>query len=287
MKEKKRKVLKQINNISKALNKDEFSYQLGNIPEITREEEYAIFQKLHKEKNIKVASVTLTNGASFSIKEKYFDAQIKNWLEGLVGATTMNIKMEKINLKLTNKAKKIIEKLEEEDKQKLFISKNDPPIITTAKNWESIEIHFLNDFDVKIYINGDFYKTMSNIDLKFYREKTKDKNPISSWLFLRYLAVLQEQKENSATIQNISGMLGVKTNNCSKIKSNLSDKLKKVFGIKEDPFINYNDLGYYKTKFELKPISKIRGDGELYISPKNDFNDNKIYPNKNDEWNKI
>ncbi len=151
--------------------------------------------------------------------------------------------------------------------------------------WEDIKIEFQNKFEVKIYIKENFHKTINNIDLDFYRKKTKDKNPTTGWKFLETLSVTQSSQENTATVENISYSLGVSMENCHKIKSNLSKTLKKIFGIEEDPFLSYKDIGYYKTKFELLPISTLRGNGEVYIPPRDDFNDNQDFKRNGEEDN--
>lgn len=155
--------------------------------------------------------------------------------------------------------------------------------LPTKASWEEIEIKFKNHYEIDIYFKNKFKKSLKYEDLGFYRKKTKDNKKTSEWMFLYALSVIQNQKENEATVDSMAVSMGkmlettINKNNCEQIKSKLSKKLIEIFNIEESPFYSYKDIGYYKTKFKLLPVPEIRGSGEVYISKRNELNENQDF----------
>lgn len=148
--------------------------------------------------------------------------------------------------------------------------------------WDDIEIKLKDPFEIEVFKNKKFIEQIDYIKLRF-DTGIKNKKPDRQWQFLILLSLLQGKNEKKATnkemAESMSEKLGreISVNNCETIKKNLSKKLSKIFGIDDDPFYTYKEHGYYKPKFTLKPIPILRGDGEVYITHKKEFNDEIDY----------
>ena len=177
----------------------------------------------------------------------------------------------------------------------IFKLKHNIPVKDTAKDkkespyrlpigttWENITIKFKDEFEVEIFMKGKFFKKASHEDLGFLKSN-KSKKPDRGWNFLLLLSVIQEHKEMEATQKNMADSLTrklgkiISINNCEKIKSDMSRKLQEVFSVEGEPFEDYKEYGYYKTKFILKPLPNLRGEGSPFITKRNEFKEGFDY----------
>lgn len=157
-------------------------------------------------------------------------------------------------------------------------SKINLELLPGVKNWEDIEIKFKNEFDIDVYINGKFYRKLNNEELGFFKSGTKDKKPDIHWAFLYQLSIIYNNiKIAQPTIEIMAKCLKTTKEACEKAKSQLSKKLQEIFNITEKPFYDYKEKGYYQTKFILKTLPELRGDGEVFISKGDGYNDNIKY----------
>jgi hypothetical protein len=267
------KVLETINYYNLKEKSGKTKHLLGKINDVPTSIEYETFQELHKKKIINVLSVTCSNNRHLFIEDDYrlypYIFSISRDLpHGLPQILELTINKKKVQKEI----ELLTKKTEKNEKISLLL-----PNLPTGLKWDDVQMKFENEFDIVIYIKKKFYKKISNVEMGFFRGKTKSKLPTREWCFLLLLSVIQEQKENEATAERMAVTLSsytdsqINKNNCEKIKSKLSYKLNDLFGISEDPFFRYSNLGYYKTKFQLKPIPSIRGKGEIYIPPRDDF----------------
>ncbi len=176
--------------------------------------------------------------------------------------------------------KELLKKAISEKKFESKNSVNKNKILLQANNWEEVEIKFKDKFTIEIYINENHVKTIDYEEIGFCG-KGKDKKPNAQWNFLYRFSGINSFKKEEATKQSMVSSLEKKEANIDKIKSKLSKKLKELFGLNDDPFYIYKDYGYYNPKFKIKPIPKVRGDGELYDFT-GQYNDNIDYKEKED-----
>ena len=146
----------------------------------------------------------------------------------------------------------------------------------------------MNAFEIEISVNNNIIEKFSVDRLKFYNGP-KSKKPDRQWQFLRALSFLQGKNGMGATKDAMCSSLSTKPNkkiednNCEKIVKKLSDNLNNAFGMSGKPINSYEDYKCYKPVFTLIPETIIRGDGESFILPRSNFNDNIGYEkDKND-----
>lgn len=175
-------------------------------------------------------------------------------------------KFEEIFKELEDKfTKKTIDQLE--PMRVLQKSKKIVPFdIPKDTEWEDVEIKFKNRYDVEIRIRGAFFNNSNNEEMGFFRSGTTDKMPDKQWEFLQHLSTYVNFPSIHPTIDTIAGSLKIKSNDCMKIKEKLSKGLKEIFGIKDEPFRDYEETKCYKTKFKLIPEVLLRNDGEIRLS---------------------
>ena len=156
--------------------------------------------------------------------------------------------------------------------------------------WEDIEIKFQNEFDVEIYAKGNFLEKRNNVKMEFFKSGTKDKKPDIQWYFLYSLSAVQHLKKEEATIKKMADTLShylgdnkkITQDACMQIKSKLSKKLQEIFNINTEPFYDYEERGFYQTKFKLKPVPDLRGNGEPYLTGAR-YDDSKEYKKSGDD----
>lgn len=116
--------------------------------------------------------------------------------------------------------------------------------------WEDITIQFFNGDEVLIKCDGlsrhTNYEDMGFLDKRTKSSKTP-KQPNKQWLFLKLL---------SETGGEISWSSSKATPQGKKQKQLLSEKLKKYFGIDNDPFYSYKNEKAYKIRLTLIPEQK-------------------------------
>lgn len=204
------------------------------------------------------------------VKAKEHTDTVKNQLDKLV----TNFKENYTNLFL--ECRKYLKKF---NKKGLPMFKGEegqfsPHRLPVGARWEELGINFIDRTVVEVYFRGQFYKEMSHKDLLCFKSGTKDKGPDNQWGFLEQLSVLQATDPTKATTENMRQNKTSK-DTLQQRKSTLSEKLRTVFGINDDPFEDYGQMGYYKPRFKLKPIPELRHEEVYQIGRQ--YDDNKNY----------
>lgn len=155
------------------------------------------------------------------------------------------------------------------------------PVGTT---WEDIEIKFKNPFEIEVLAHGKFIKSAAYTDINLYRSRTKEQVPDKQWQFLRLLAVAytlapqQNMPVPAAMISDFKNSFNTtKDTVVMTTKKKLAQELQRIFGIKSDPFDDYKERGYYRTKFKLVAEPELRHD-RLHESAQG-FDDDLAYEN--------
>lgn len=133
--------------------------------------------------------------------------------------------------------------------------------------WEDVELCFNDKYTVTIFFKGSVLGKYDYTDLGFAMKNTKDKKANKSWRFLRQLAIAQQYRKITPPTKSLFiSPLETTPDGCDQIKRDLSNGLRHVFGISNDPFETYDpDVGY-TTRFKLVPEPDLRGNGELHPS---------------------
>ena len=148
--------------------------------------------------------------------------------------------------------------------------------------WEDIEIKFKNPFEVEVLVNGKFIKSATYTDLCMYRSRTKEQTSDKQWQFLHLLSVAYtvsaQQKMSTPPAKMSDFKKAFETTKDEPImtaKKKLSQNLQSIFGIKSDPFDDYKNLGYYRTKFKLVAEPELRHD--RLFEAGTSYNDERLY----------
>ncbi|MDP8265616.1 MAG: hypothetical protein P9M07_01580 [Candidatus Aceula meridiana] len=141
--------------------------------------------------------------------------------------------------------------------------------------FRDIKIKFVTDQDVKIYVKNKLFWQTDFKGMGFFNRHTS--NPNKQWELLRDLAGANgkiswsgksinklnykkirqdfgsELVEEDDTLENVGFSIrsGKVANKTKKRKQLLSDALKEVFGIDEDPFHPYHEVKSYRIKIQL------------------------------------
>jgi hypothetical protein len=176
--------------------------------------------------------------------------------------------------------------------------KSNPPVfdLPPDSKWEDMTIKFKeNSESIEIFSRDKLITSSDYKKMGFGKNK-----PDKQWGLLRRLAAIyatNEQRKGEknvpATVTDLSqSLLGrvdqsAQTNIHSKKKA-LSSQLMQDFGIYDDPFDDYNQWGYYKTKFNLIPEPPLRYVGKegVWIAGKK-YNDATSYKNDGGEIGRI
>jgi len=137
--------------------------------------------------------------------------------------------------------------------------------------WENVKIKIKDNLKyIQIYYKKKFIKEISYEEIGFNANKKESKED-RQWALLLILSKLNNTEvNNKITPDELSRMLTnytkkqINKENIHQIKKKLSEKLKQIFKTEEDPFFDYKEKGFYKTKFELIPETELRGDGEIW-----------------------
>lgn len=176
--------------------------------------------------------------------------------------------------------------------------KSNPPVfdLPPDSKWEDMTIKFKeNSESIEIFSRDKLITSSDYKKMGFGKNK-----PDKQWGLLRRLAAIyatNEQRKGEknvpATVTDLSqSLLGrvdqsAQTNIHSKKKA-LSSQLMQDFGIYDDPFDDYNQWGYYKTKFNLIPEPPLRYVGKegVWIAGKK-YDDATSYKNDGGEIGRI
>ena len=117
--------------------------------------------------------------------------------------------------------------------------------------------------DLEILYKDKYIGKVSYVDLGFSATKTNHK-PNRAWKLLIILSVLQRENITLATPEKLMSMFkgyagnGITKENVYQIKKLLSDALKIIFRIEEDPFTDRKE--YYEPKFTILPEPTLRNE---------------------------
>lgn len=133
--------------------------------------------------------------------------------------------------------------------------------------WKDLELRFKDIHTITIFHKGEILSIQDYERMGFGTGNTRDKKPNKSWTFLHLLAVIAGYEKYKTPVKSLFlNPLETSEAGCDQIKGRLSEKLKRAFGISNDPFHPYSSDKGYRTKFALKPEPVLRGDGELHTS---------------------
>ncbi len=146
--------------------------------------------------------------------------------------------------------------------------------LSPGTKWEDIEVKFRNPVEIEVFVRDKFLKSADCQDAGFFRSRTQDRSPDKQWSFLRALAAIytvaaqRKIEKVPATIADLTKGF-TSENAVMTIKKKLSRNLQAIFGIGDDPFDDYDQCGYYRTRFKLVAEPELRSDkpfefGESY-----------------------
>ncbi|OFZ53857.1 MAG: hypothetical protein A3D92_04425 [Bacteroidetes bacterium RIFCSPHIGHO2_02_FULL_44_7] len=140
--------------------------------------------------------------------------------------------------------------------------------VPAGANWNEIEIRFTSEaHSILVFHNDRKIDEYTHDEIGFSKKNTGNRGPNRPWGLLLQLSLYVGNKESRpATIEEIASNLNINRSACQKVKQELSQRLQTVFGIHDDPFYPYREVGGYKAKFALKPEPLLAGDGELHTS---------------------
>lgn len=150
--------------------------------------------------------------------------------------------------------------------------------------WEDISIKFQDTEKVEILIKNKHLAYSGFKEMQFGKNK-----PDKRWTLLHLLAVIYATNEQMKKDHNVSasvedlvyplcdGRIDQKAKmNVHTTKKSLSSQLGQIFGIGyEYPFEDYNQCGYYKSKFKLEPEPELRRENIYEVGGK--LNENRSY----------
>ena len=149
----------------------------------------------------------------------------------------------------------------------LIKSQQEKSIVQLPENaaWDDIEIKFVDDTHLEVLHQNNYIRKYSAEELGFTHKRSNEKVLDQQWKFLQQLSImLNFESSPKPTIAVIARQLHVEDNTCEKIKSNLSKKLKIVFGIKQNPFHEYDATTGYRPMFTIKPETPLRYKGDPF-----------------------
>jgi hypothetical protein len=127
---------------------------------------------------------------------------------------------------------------------------------------------FKNRDDVDVYHKNKCIARTSYEKLGFARNNTCDKSPNKPWELLYAIAVINDQNISKPTVSDLKRMIGVNTKDAlHRVKMRLEKQLEIVIGI-DQPFRNYKEYGYYKTKFAVVSEPDLRSTKDPWSSGK-------------------
>jgi hypothetical protein len=157
-----------------------------------------------------------------------------------------------------NVKEKLLDEAKKNDKksEKKIIK---PLLLPAGATWENIKIQFVDEFEIEIFIKGDFFEKIDYSRLSCFDLKLKEKNPDVQWQMFRKLAITRGKLD-----LRINPDIKKKIDREKQKKKKLTRRLKELFCLKDDPFFPLPDTGMFQTRFKLEPESILRGDGEFF-----------------------
>lgn len=134
--------------------------------------------------------------------------------------------------------------------------KNKFILLPATAAWEDIEIRFKNIYDIEIMYKEQLIKESNYEKMELYDKKTKGKKPNKQWGFLTTLST------NNGKFELGKIFTTKEKDKYKQYKKDLSKTLQTLFDISENPFDE--EKGTYQTRFKIKPMPSLRGDGEIW-----------------------
>ncbi len=128
--------------------------------------------------------------------------------------------------------------------------------IPTNIEWKDIKICFQSRTRINLYAKDSLIGEYSFFDFGMGKRK-----PNRLWEFLLLLSAFNtfDDKVVAKPDQKTLTKYGKeKVNNLEKKVSDLSQRLKELFGISENPFYSHSVFSEYRTKFKLEPSPELR-----------------------------
>ena len=158
-----------------------------------------------------------------------------------------------------------VEVVEQREKVGSDKKQNDTAVFAVPSGtvWNELTVKFKNEQTIEAWKGK---RHLGDADFKkmgFGKHK-----PNQQWQFLQRLAVIYATSPNKesdvpTTIDDLAqsllkGINALQRQHIQTLKTSLASQLKKAFGIDDDPFEDYDQWRFYKTKFRLLPEPDLR-----------------------------
>lgn len=139
--------------------------------------------------------------------------------------------------------------------------------IPNEAKWEDIRLDLKDNRSITVFYKDERVGNFGYEDFSLVRKSTARKVPDRQAEFLEKISFVSMPGSSfKATIQDVAVEMNIKADTCHQIKKSLAEKLRVAFGIHGDPFLRYDPIEGYRTRFALRPFSLLRGDGEMHAS---------------------
>lgn len=167
-------------------------------------------------------------------------------------------------------AEALFKKLEQNNQVKQRTKASDKKkviLVPAGAQWNELRLDLKDNRSIDVSYKK---QVIGNYDFEYFglvRKNTDRKIPNRQSEFLKLLAfATMPGVAFKPTIAEISKHLKISESACHQIKKLLSKKLGAAFGIQGNPFYPYDYVDGYRPRFELRPESLLRDDGEIHRS---------------------
>ena len=156
--------------------------------------------------------------------------------------------------------------------------------IPNGARWEDIRLDLKDNRSIDVFYKNELMGNYDYEDIGLARKNTSRKIPDRQSEFLEKLSIASMfDGAFKATVRSISLEMKISEAMCHQIKKSLAEKLKTAFKLSSNPFLPYDPAEGYRSRFELRPISLLRGDGELHTSGGHIYEKTKNYSDPVDD----
>ncbi len=133
--------------------------------------------------------------------------------------------------------------------------------------WENVRLDLQDNRSITIFYNTERIGTFDYEDLELTRKSQGRVIPDRQAHFLQKLAfAFVSGGKFKPTVESMAQELHISNVDCYQVKSILTKKLKKTFGLTANPFYPYDRTEGYSPRFKLRPQPLLRGDGKVHAS---------------------
>jgi hypothetical protein len=249
------KALENIDNLISLYNKMIFLKAWENDRHMSQWQQALLksINKLFKNSSEIVAKLEVYNIETFDLKKMVTP---DNFNEGFKKRKQDNKKYLKLQ------KEKILEiKKEIQEKSKDSMEQNKKKINLPEKtSWEDITIKFLDLYEIEIHVKNKYINKYTYKYLGFAKQNTKNKEPNSQWRFLIQISTTKGKLDfdKHIKIEGRDKNTEKEKDKYKQYKKKLSDSLKNIFDLQEDPFHEYREKESYETRFVLLPPPDLR-----------------------------